>query len=88
MVSSVNPQINVPVNVYYENLVQALDIQDVFKGLVKSTVFGGIIAHVGCYVGFKTTGGAEGIGESTTRAVVMAFVLIMVADYFITRLMM
>jgi len=88
MVSSVNPQINVPVNVYYENLVQTLDVYDVFRGLVKSTVFGGIIAHVGCYVGFKTTGGAEGIGQATTRSVVMAFVLIMVADYFITRLMM
>lgn len=88
MVSSVNPQINVPVNVYYENLVQTLDMYDVYKGLVKSTVFGGIIAHVGCYVGFKTSGGAQGIGEATTRAVVMAFVLIMVADYFLTRLMM
>lgn len=88
MVSSVNPQINVPVNVYYENLVQTLDVYDVFRGLVKSTVFGAIIAHVGCYVGFKTTGGAEGIGQATTRSVVMAFVLIMVADYFITRLMM
>ncbi len=86
--SSINPQINVPWSVYYENLVRALDTKDLFKGLLKATVFGGIIAHVGCYVGFKTSGGARGIGESTTRSVVLSFVLIMVADYFLTRLMM
>ncbi len=88
LVSSINPQINVPWSVYYENLVRALDTKDLFKGLLKATVFGGIIAHVGCYVGFKTSGGARGIGESTTRSVVLSFVLIMVADYFLTRLMM
>lgn len=88
LVSSVNPRINVPLSVYYDNLVRALDSQEIFKGLVKATVFGGIIAHVGCYVGFKTSGGARGIGQSTTRAVVASFIMIMVADYFLTRLMM
>jgi len=88
LVSSVNPRINVPVNVYFDNLIRSLEGLDVFKGLLKAFFFGGIIAHVGCYVGFKTTGGARGIGESTTRSVVMSFMLIMVANYFITRLMM
>lgn len=88
MIAAVNPQINVPFNVYYDNLVRSLDYMEVLKGLMKSFVFGGIIAQVGCYVGFKTTGGARGIGESTTRSVVISFVLIMVANYFLTRFMM
>ncbi len=88
LVSSVNPVINVPVNVYYDNLIQALNYMEIFKGLLKATVFGGIIAVVGCYVGFKTTGGARGIGQSTTRAVVLSFLLIFVANYFLTRFML
>jgi phospholipid/cholesterol/gamma-HCH transport system permease protein len=88
MVAAFNPKINVPFNVYYDNLVRALDYKEIFKGLFKSFVFGGIIAHVGCYVGFKTSGGARGIGESTTRSVVISFLLIMVANYFLTRLML
>ncbi|MCM2263769.1 MAG: ABC transporter permease [Desulfuromonadales bacterium] len=88
MIAAVNPQINVPFNVYYDNMVRSLDYMEVLKGLMKSFVFGGIIAQVGCYVGFKTTGGARGIGESTTRSVVISFVLIMIANYFLTRFMM
>lgn len=88
MVCNVNPKINVSWSVYYDNLVQALDAKEILKGLTKATVFGGIIALVGCYVGFKTTGGARGIGRSTTRAVVLSFLLIFVANYFLTRLMM
>jgi len=88
LVSSVNPVINVPFTVYYDNMVRALGYQDILKGLFKATVFGGIIAQVGCYVGFRTSGGARGIGESTTRAVVVAFLMIFVANYFLTRFML
>ncbi len=88
LIAAVNPKINVPFNVYYDNLVRSLDYQEVLKGLVKAFVFGAIIAQVGCYVGFKTTGGARGIGESTTRSVVISFMLIMVANYFLTRFML
>lgn len=87
-VSNINPVINVPYSVYFENLGQALNYREVLKGLVKAFIFGGIIAQVGCYVGFKTSGGARGIGASTTRAVVISFLLIFVADYFLTRLML
>ncbi|HKK01864.1 MAG TPA: ABC transporter permease [Desulfuromonadales bacterium] len=88
LVSDINPKINVPFNVYYDNMIQALSYVEVFKGLLKSFIFGGFVAHVGCYVGFKTSGGARGIGQSTTRAVVLSFLLIFVADYFLTRLML
>lgn len=88
LVSSVNPQINVPWNVYFDNMVTALNYREVLQGIVKAFVFGGIVAQVGCYVGFKTSGGARGIGASTTRAVVLSFLLIFIADYFLTRLML
>jgi phospholipid/cholesterol/gamma-HCH transport system permease protein len=88
LVSAVNPVINVSATVYYNTLVRAIGYGDIFKGLLKATVFGGIIAQVGCYVGFRTTGGARGIGQSTTRSVVLAFLMIFVANYFLTRLMM
>ena len=87
IVAEVNPMINVPFSVYYDNMIRALSYQEIFKGLLKAMVFGGIIAHVGCYVGFKTSGGARGIGESTTRSVVLSFLLIMVANYLLTRFM-
>lgn len=88
VVADVNPRIDVPFTVYYDNMIRALNYKEIFKGLLKAMVFGGIIAHVGCYVGFKTSGGARGIGESTTRSVVLSFLLIMVANYFLTRLML
>ena len=87
IVADVNPKIDVPFNVYYENVTRALNYKEISKGLFKAMVFGGIIAHVGCYVGFKTSGGARGIGESTTRSVVLSFLLIMIANYLLTRFM-
>ncbi len=88
LVSHVNPEIMVPYGVYFDSLTRALNYREILKGLLKAFIFGGIVAQVGCYVGFKTSGGARGIGSSTTRAVVMAFLLIFVADYFLTRLML
>ncbi len=87
IVAEVNPMIDVPQSVYYDNLMRSLEYKDILKGLLKAMFFGGIIAHVGCYVGFKTSGGARGIGQSTTRSVVISFLLIMIANYFLTRFM-
>lgn len=88
VISDVTPAINVPMTVYFDNMLNSLGASEILNGLVKATVFGGIIAQVGCYVGFKTSGGARGIGYSTTRAVVMAFLMIFIADYFLTRFML
>lgn len=88
LVADLNPKINVPFKVYYDNMIKFIGYKDVFQGLLKATVFGGIVAQVGCYVGFKTSGGARGIGISTTRSVVLSFLLIFIADYFLTRLML
>jgi len=88
LVSAANPRIAVPSSVYYDAVLQALNAAEVFKGLLKAMIFGAIIALVGCYTGFRTRGGARGIGNATTRSVVLSFVLILVADYFLTRMLM
>lgn len=61
-----------------------VDPEDIVSGMLKGAVFGGILTAVGCYKGFHTTGGAEGVGKATTHAVVISSVLILVSDYFIT----
>lgn len=72
---------------YVENTFQYMDLLDLFSGLIKAAVFGMLLAVVGCQQGFYTTGGAEGVGRSTTRAVVVASIAILVSDFFLTRLL-
>ncbi len=88
LVSHLHPKIFISYATYYDSLKTALKFREVGDGLIKSLVFGGIIAQVACYVGFKTSGGARGIGVSTTRSVVLSFMLILTADYFLTRILM
>jgi len=61
--------------------------KDVLAGLIKPVFFGGIIAMTGCYFGLQTRGGTEGVGVSTTRAVVTASIMILAVDYFLTQLL-
>jgi len=60
---------------------QFFHLSDLLAGLIKSCGFGLIIAMMGCYFGFSASGGAEGVGSSTTKAVVAGAVLILVADF-------
>lgn len=60
---------------------------DVFGGLVKPLVFGGIMALTSCYYGMSTRGGTEGVGRATTQAVVSSSILILASDYFLTQLL-
>src|SRR5436190_20225807 len=71
-------------NQAYQNLVN----EDVTMGLIKPVIFGFIIATVGCYYGLSTKGGTQGVGRATTQAVVAASVLILVVDFFVTRMIM
>ncbi|HWJ21847.1 MAG TPA: ABC transporter permease [Gemmatimonadaceae bacterium] len=61
---------------------------DFIQGLSKPFVFGGIISITACYFGLSTTGGTEGVGNSTTRTVVTASILILVVDYFMTQVLL
>ena len=61
-----------------------LKVGDILQGTVKACVFGTILTHIGCYKGFNTSGGAEGVGRATTDAVVVSAVAILFSDYLIT----
>jgi len=71
---------------YLKNTVDFVEFIDVFSGLVKAAVFGFIIALMGCYHGFHSHGGAQGVGKATTNAVVTASILILIANYIVTEL--
>ncbi|MDR1476750.1 MAG: ABC transporter permease [Rickettsiales bacterium] len=71
--------------IYIRNTYSAVKGADVFIGLVKAATFGGIIASMGCYFGYYTKGGAEGVGKSTTNAVVVSSILILIFNYVLTQ---
>jgi phospholipid/cholesterol/gamma-HCH transport system permease protein len=70
---------------YWTPAYQALTYHDITQGLVKPFFFAIIIALVGCYQGLHTSGGTEGVGRATTQAMVVACVLIVIVDFFITK---
>jgi phospholipid/cholesterol/gamma-HCH transport system permease protein len=73
--------------VYLNNSVNFLTHQDVVSGLVKAAVFGFIVALMGCYHGFNSKGGAQGVGAATTDAVTSSMILILAANYVLTSLL-
>ena len=72
-------------SIYLKNTWLYLEALDVISGLVKAAVFGFLIALMGCYHGFYSKGGAEGVGKATTNAVVTASILILSFNYLITE---
>ncbi len=72
---------------FMKNINKLVVLDDIFNGLIKAAVFGLILSLIGCYKGFNTRGGAEGVGRATTEAVVLASITILVSDYFLTALM-
>lgn len=73
-------------NAYLVSTMDALKTEDVVSGLVKAAVFGFIIALMGCWHGYRSKGGAQGVGQATTAAVVSASIMIMALDYVLTEL--
>ncbi len=73
-------------SLYIRDSFDVLVLKDVITGLIKSVAFGIIIAVVGCYQGFETKGGAEGVGRATTVSVVEALILIIASDCLFTAL--
>ena len=72
---------------YIINTIEFLEIGDVTSGLLKASIFGFIIALMGCYNGFNSTNGAEGVGKATTNAVVSSSILILASNYLLTELL-
>ena len=73
-------------SVYMQNTINFLEISDVTSGLIKASVFGLLITLMGCYQGFNSKGGAQGVGRATTNAVVSSSVLILASNYIMTNL--
>jgi phospholipid/cholesterol/gamma-HCH transport system permease protein len=88
LVSATNHQIDVSFPTFFENLRENVQLTDVLNGLFKSFVFAVVIGVVSCHQGFQTIGGPRGIGRSVTKAVVNCIVLIVILDYFLTRMTM
>lgn len=79
-------RLGIPSGMYMRMTFDALQIKDLVTGLIKTLVFGMIIAMVGCLEGMRTEGGAEGVGKATTIAVVTSFILIIAADCVFTAI--
>jgi len=71
---------------YLKRTFDFLEVMDVVSGLVKASVFGFLISLMGCYHGFNSSGGAQGVGRATTNAVVSASILILISNYLVTEM--
>jgi phospholipid/cholesterol/gamma-HCH transport system permease protein len=73
---------------FWTRAINILEFSDLMQGLTKPIVFGFILATVGCYQGLNVKGGTQGVGRATTQAVVTASVFILIANFFLTKLML
>jgi phospholipid/cholesterol/gamma-HCH transport system permease protein len=81
-------QFHITPRFYLQTVTTTVTLADFFAGVLKTFVFGWIIAMVGCFVGLSTEGGTAGVGRATTRAVVVASIAVLVSDFFLTKLLM
>jgi phospholipid/cholesterol/gamma-HCH transport system permease protein len=73
---------------YLQTVTNVVRVDDFVSGVAKTFVFGFAIGMIGCHVGLATAGGTVGVGRSTTRAVVIASIVVLVADFFLTKLLL
>lgn len=76
--------LQIPEGPFIQQLHFILDASDIMQGLIKAAIFGFVITAISTYQGMKASGGAEGVGKVTTRAVVYSSVSVLVLDYFLT----
>ncbi len=79
--------LNINSGAFMKNIFKYVTLNDIYNGLAKAACFGLLMALIGCYKGFNTRGGAEGVGRATTEAVVLASISILVSDYILTAIM-
>jgi phospholipid/cholesterol/gamma-HCH transport system permease protein len=79
-------QLQVASSIYWSNVVATLFLADLWMGLIKPVVLGFALVTIGCHVGLRTHGGTQGVGRSTTNAVVGASVAVLALDFLLTKL--
>ena len=79
-------QLNVTVGLYWNDVLDALTMGDLFSGLGKSVFFAFFIATIACYNGLTARGGADGVGRATTFTVVVSSITVLISDFFLTKL--
>lgn len=79
-------QFDIPASFFFRSALNSVTMLDFMSGVVKTPVFGALIALIGCHLGMVTRGGTAGVGASTTRAVVAISIAIFIADFFLTKL--
>jgi phospholipid/cholesterol/gamma-HCH transport system permease protein len=79
-------QLDLTPGLYWNDVLSALTLSDLASGIGKSFFFGYFITIVGCYNGLTTEGGADGVGRATTNTVVLSAILVLVSDFFLTKL--
>ena len=82
----VKVEYQIPFDQFYRSAIETVKWDDFGSGIMKSAVFGVIIAAVGCYQGFQVEGGTEGVGRATTETVAISSVAVCLADFFLTKL--
>jgi phospholipid/cholesterol/gamma-HCH transport system permease protein len=80
-------QLRVASSLYWSSIIEGLYIEDAWQGLIKPFFLGFVIVTIGCHVGLRTRGGTQGVGRSTTNAVVASSVAVIAVDFFLTRLL-
>lgn len=81
-------QYSIAPSFYLQTITTTVTVGDFFSGVAKTFVFGWTIAMIGCFTGLRAEGGTEGVGRATTRAVVTASIVVLVSDFFLTKLLM
>jgi phospholipid/cholesterol/gamma-HCH transport system permease protein len=80
-------EFNMPVGFYINKVLTTIKFADVFGSMVKCFIFGGVISILACYRGFQTTEGTRGVGNATTWVVVRASIIILISDFFLSKLL-
>jgi phospholipid/cholesterol/gamma-HCH transport system permease protein len=79
--------LNISRDFYWSTVLSSISFDDMTIGIIKPFVFAAIISTIGCYMGLTASGGTKGVGEATTRSVVISMILIFIADFLITKFM-
>jgi phospholipid/cholesterol/gamma-HCH transport system permease protein len=82
-----NLKLQIPTSVYLSDIFDNMEIRHFMHGFLKTFVFAAVIAFISCFKGITTKGGAEGVGKSTTAAVVISMASVLVMDYFLTAIL-